>query len=129
MICVYRSLGLQDVMHYRNLLAERGIACHVRNYHSASVLGELPFLEVAPELCVLDPRDVDLAQRVIATAGVPTATVLRDWTRAATIDVDDPAGVVKRAGDRARADVGRIVQIHARAAGHQHGGETQAGGN
>jgi DHA1 family bicyclomycin/chloramphenicol resistance-like MFS transporter len=26
----------------------------VRNYHSASVLGELPFLEVAPELCVLD---------------------------------------------------------------------------
>lgn len=80
MICVYRSLGLQDVMHYRNLLTERGIACHVRNYHSASVLGELPFLEVAPELCVLDPRDVELAQRVIATGGVPTSTVLRDWT-------------------------------------------------
>lgn len=80
MICVYRSLGLQDVMHHRNLLAERGIACHVRNYHSASVLGELPFLEVAPELCVLDARDVELARRVIATAGVPNAGALHDWT-------------------------------------------------
>ncbi|MCC6172778.1 MAG: hypothetical protein IT481_12195, partial [Gammaproteobacteria bacterium] len=47
MFGVYRSFSLPDVMHFRNLLAERGIACHVRNYHSASVLGELPFLEVA----------------------------------------------------------------------------------
>jgi len=80
MICVYRSTVLQDVMHYRNLLAERGIPCHVRNYHSASAFGELPFLEVAPELCVLDPRDVELAQRLIATGGVPASATLHDWT-------------------------------------------------
>ncbi len=80
MFGVYRSFSLPDVMHFRNLLAERGIACHVRNYHSASVLGELPFLEVAPELCVLDPRDVELAKRVIATAGVPPGLTMRDWT-------------------------------------------------
>lgn len=40
MFGVYRSLSLPDVMHFRNLLETRGIACHVRNYHSASVLGE-----------------------------------------------------------------------------------------
>jgi hypothetical protein len=65
---VYRSFSLPDVMHFRNLLEARGIACHVRNYHSASVLGELPFLEV------------ELARRVIATAGVPQWGGARDWT-------------------------------------------------
>lgn len=79
MIGVYRSFSLPDVMHFRNLLAERGIACHVRNYHSASVLGELPFLEVAPELCVLDARDAALARRVIATSGVPQDATRGDW--------------------------------------------------
>lgn len=79
MIGVYRSFSLPDVMHFRNLLAERGIACHVRNYHSASVLGELPFLEVAPELCVLDARDAELARRVIATSGVSRDTSAGDW--------------------------------------------------
>lgn len=76
---VYRSFSLPDVMHFRNLLAERGIACHVRNYHAASVLGELPFLEVAPELCVLDERDVELARSVIATSGVPRHSTAVDW--------------------------------------------------
>ena len=80
MFGVYRSLSLPDVMHFRNLLETRGIACHVRNYHSASVLGELPFLEIAPELCVLDARDVELARRVIASAGLQPGAAVHDWT-------------------------------------------------
>ena len=90
MIGVYRSFSLPDVMHFRNLLEARGIACHVRNYHSASVLGELPFLEVAPELCVLDPRDAELARRVIATSDVPADAARRPWTCAGCGEMLEP---------------------------------------
>jgi len=68
MKCVFRSQFLADVAHWRNMLELRGIGCHIRNFHLGGALGDLPFLEVMPELWVLDDRDAELAQRVIAGA-------------------------------------------------------------
>lgn len=65
---VYRSELLPDVAHWKNVLEQRGIGCHIRNFYGSGALGELPWFEVLPELWVLDDRDAVLAERLIGEA-------------------------------------------------------------
>jgi hypothetical protein len=47
---------------YRELLANEGIACLVRNDQLSSALGEIPFIECYPELWVIDDEVLPRAQ-------------------------------------------------------------------
>lgn len=78
---VFRSASIVDVAHFRNVLELRGIPVHVRNFHLGGALGELPWLDVMPELWVVDERDAPLAERLIAEGGAPAPSGARDaWS-------------------------------------------------
>lgn len=53
------------INHYRNLLASEGIETIIRNEHMGSVMGEIPFQEVWPELWVKNDLDHDRAKQLI----------------------------------------------------------------
>ena len=53
------------INHYRNLLASEGIESFVKNEHMGSVMGEIPFMEIWPELWVRRDLDYDRALQLI----------------------------------------------------------------
>lgn len=54
-------------------LRAAGIRCEVRNTVLSGALGEIPFLECAPQLWVLDDGDEGLAREVLRQLQEPTA--------------------------------------------------------
>ena len=62
------SESLITINHYRNLLASEGIASEIRNQHLGSIVGEMPFVEVWPELWVKNDLDFDRALQLISDA-------------------------------------------------------------
>ena len=62
------SESLITISHYRNLLASEGIAAEIRNQHLGSIVGEMPFVEVWPELWVRNDLDFDRALQLISDA-------------------------------------------------------------
>ena len=54
-----------EIAHYRNLLTSEGIDSFVRNEHLGSIVGEMPFQEVWPELWVVNDLDYDRALQLI----------------------------------------------------------------
>lgn len=62
------SDSLITINHYRNLLECEGIACRIRNEHLGSIVGEMPFVEVWPELWVINDLDYDRARQLIDDA-------------------------------------------------------------
>jgi hypothetical protein len=63
--------SLAEIGHYRDVLEQEGIACIVRNQHLSGALGEVPFLETWPELCVMRDEDEARAKRLIAELKAP----------------------------------------------------------
>ena len=59
------SSSIIEIAHYRNLLSSEGIESVVRNEHLGSIIGEIPFLEVWPELWVVNDLDYDRARQLI----------------------------------------------------------------
>lgn len=57
--------SLVTINHYRNLLQSEGIACEIRNEHLGSILGEMPYPEVWPQLWVKSDLDYDRALQLI----------------------------------------------------------------
>jgi len=60
------SLDLLELHHLKNVLAEEGIACRIRNAMLSRLAGEIPFTECAAELHVLDERDRPRAEALVA---------------------------------------------------------------
>lgn len=58
--------SLITINHWKNILQSEGIACEIRNQHLGSIVGELPFVEVWPELWVVNSLDYDRAQQLIS---------------------------------------------------------------
>ena len=54
-----------EIAHYKNLLASEGIESIVKNEHLGSIVGEMPFVEVWPELWVVNDLDYDRAKQLI----------------------------------------------------------------
>ena len=54
--------------HWVNLLAAAGIQCELHNRYLTGALGEIPADQCAPELWLVDERDENLAQRILAAA-------------------------------------------------------------
>ena len=57
--------SLVTISHYRNLLEAEGIEAFIRNEHLGSILGEMPFQEVWPEVWVRNDIDLDRARQLI----------------------------------------------------------------
>ena len=53
------------INHYKNILTSEGIPAFIRNEHLGSIIGEMPFQEVWPELWVRNDLDLDRAQQLI----------------------------------------------------------------
>ncbi|MGB5345256.1 MAG: DUF2007 domain-containing protein [Woeseia sp.] len=64
---VTSSSSIVTISHYRNLLQSEGIEAFLRNEHLGSIVGEIPFLEVWPELWVRNDLDYDRALQLIDT--------------------------------------------------------------
>ena len=76
---VHTSQSILEVAHLRNVLEQAGIACFVRNEGLAGVIGELPWVEVWPELWVVRNGDALTARGLIdAFRAGPDAT-RPDW--------------------------------------------------
>ena len=72
---VFTDSNLVTVAHYRNVLTAEGIEADIRNANLGSVLGEVPFTEVWPQLWVRHVLDVPRAREIIAELqAAPDAT-------------------------------------------------------
>lgn len=63
---VYSAESVVHVAHMRNVLESAGIHCELRNYHLASALGEIPFVECWPQLWAVEERQHAQAEQLIA---------------------------------------------------------------
>jgi hypothetical protein len=63
---VTSSESLAEIGHYRNVLEQNGIRCMIKNEQLSGALGEVPFLECLPELWVINERDLERAENLIA---------------------------------------------------------------
>lgn len=69
MIRVFESFDLATVGHVKSVLEAHGIKTFLKNQYASGALGELPFVELAPQLYVLDPADLPEANRVLRELG------------------------------------------------------------
>ena len=67
------------IVHYKNLLESEGISAFVRNEHFASIMGEIPFQEVWPELWIRNDLDYDRARQLIDAAILAEESEAADW--------------------------------------------------
>ena len=70
MIKVFESFDLATVGHVKSVLEAHGIRTFLKNQYASGALGELPFVEIAPQLFVLDPDDLPEANRVLRELGL-----------------------------------------------------------
>ena len=62
---LYVSQSLIDVESRKELLDQAEIPCMIKNQRSAMLGGEVPFVEVFPELWVLQDDDLERAQQFL----------------------------------------------------------------
>ena len=67
------------INHYKNLLVSEGIEAFVKNEHFGSIMGEVPFQEVWPELWVKNDLDYDRALQLIDDARLTEESPARPW--------------------------------------------------
>ena len=60
------SESLITINHWKNILQSEGISCEIRNQHLGSIMGEMPFVEVWPQLWIVNDLDFDRAQQLIS---------------------------------------------------------------
>jgi len=73
------SESLITINHYKNILESEGIASRIKNEHLGSIVGELPFVEVWPELWVINDLDFDRAKQLI-DADIVNESPQSAWT-------------------------------------------------
>ena len=65
MIKVFESFDFMEVGRVQSLLEAHGIHTFMKNEFSTGAVGELPFQEVAPQLYLLDEKDIAEANRLL----------------------------------------------------------------
>ena len=75
MILVFEDFDFSRVGQMQSLLESHGIKTFIRNQYGSSVMGEVPFVEVVPQLFVLEQKDVQRALALLkpALAGTDSA--------------------------------------------------------
>ena len=78
MIKVYENFDFSRVGQMQSLLESHGIGTFIKNQYGSSVMGEIPFVEVIPQLFVLKESDVVRAQELLLL-DLPAESVGEDW--------------------------------------------------
>lgn len=78
MIKVFENFDFSRVGQMQSLLESNGIQTFIRNQYGSSVMGEVPFLEVVPQLFVLDEKDLARALELLELDS-PRAAEGEDW--------------------------------------------------
>ena len=78
MIKVYEDFDFSRVGQMKSLLESHGIKTFIRNEYGSSVVGELPFVEVIPQLFVLEEKDVQRAKKLL-DLDAPRKEPAEDW--------------------------------------------------
>jgi len=65
LIKVFENFDFSRVGQMQSLLESHGIKTFIRNQYGSSVMGEVPFVEVVPQLFVLRERDVQRAMELL----------------------------------------------------------------
>jgi hypothetical protein len=63
------SQSLVEVESLKEFLGADGILCTIRNQQGSSLAGEVPFVEVFPELWVVNDTDFDRAKELLEEQG------------------------------------------------------------
>ena len=71
--------SLVTINHYKNLLESEGITAFIKNEHFGSIMGEIPFQEVWPELWIDNDLDLDRAKQLIGEAILADESPAADW--------------------------------------------------
>lgn len=73
MIKVFEDFDITLVGYYQSMLEGSGIETFLKNQFSTSGAGELPFVEVIPQIWVLDEKRVEQAKSLIADLQAATS--------------------------------------------------------
>ena len=76
---VTSSSSLVTINHYKNLLESEGVPAFLRNEHLGSIVGEMPFQEVWPELWVRNDLDYDRALQLIDAENLIRESPSENW--------------------------------------------------
>lgn len=81
MIKVFEDFDITLVGHYQSVLESNDIATFMKNQFGTSGAGELPFVEVVPQLWVLDESDAEPAKALIRELQSPQSPEQAEaWT-------------------------------------------------
>lgn len=78
---IYENVDFTSVGYYQSILEEAGIPTFLKNLGSSVGMGEIPFVEVFPELWVVNDEDYDRAMSVLEPYYQPEEpqASLPDW--------------------------------------------------
>lgn len=79
MIKVFENFDFSRVGQMQSLLESHGIKTFMKNEYGSSVVGELPFVEVVPQLFVLEEKDVARARELLLL-DLPLPEQNENWT-------------------------------------------------
>ena len=75
---VFENFNFTRVGQMQSLLESNGIKTFIRNEYGSSVVGELPFVEVVPQLFVLEEKDLAMAKELLLL-DLPVENQGEDW--------------------------------------------------
>lgn len=78
MFKVYENFDITRVGAMQSLLEANGIQTYIQNYYSSGALGEIPFVEICPQLYVLEESDVRKAKELLQV-DLPKDKAASDW--------------------------------------------------
>jgi len=79
MIKVFEDFDFSKVGQMQSLLESHGISTFLKNEFGASVIGELPFVEVVPQLFIIEERDLAKAKQLLLL-DQPVKSQGKAWT-------------------------------------------------
>jgi rubrerythrin len=78
-IKIFEDFNFSRVGQMQSLLESEGIRTFIRNEYASSVVGELPFVEVIPQLFVLEEKDL-LRAKELLRLDLPVENAGESWT-------------------------------------------------
>lgn len=79
MIKVFENFDFSRVGQMQSLLESHGIKTYIKNQYGSSVMGEVPFVEVVPQLFILEEKDLLRAQELLLM-DLPVEEPQEAWT-------------------------------------------------
>ncbi len=78
MIKVFENFDFSRVGQMQSLLESHDIKTFIKNQYGSSVMGEVPFVEVVPQLYVLEEKDLPRAKELLQL-DLPVKQPDEDW--------------------------------------------------